>query len=531
MLGWHVRREYFQPELTRLTEATRTLAPGTNFYALRMGNESVGMATSRLDTIPDRGGFVLEDQMNLELQAMGQPGGAVTRTRVRLSTALAMEEFSFTLDSDAGSFGAEGRVEGDTLLLVDVDAGGGTEEVSFRLNEPPIFAAVLPIRVALSGNLEVGRTFRFPVFDPSTVSNRTVEVEVLEQGTMVVADSAVRDPDTERWESSGERTVSVWRVEERFGGMEVESWIDEDGRVLRSSSPMGFSMEKIPFELARQEQEDTRARGGTAEGGGDVVLSTAIESDVDLGEVEEHEELRFVLGGVDLEGFDLDGGRQELRGDTLLVRREDWSSLDPGYTLPYPRMDLRESLQSEPLIQSGDDRIVREARRAVGGGMSDPVEAARRLNDHVHGLISKEMAFAIPSALQVLENRRGDCNEHTILYVALARALGLPARTAVGLVYMEGSFFYHAWPEVWLGEWTAMDPTLGQAPAGAAHIRFRVGGLAQQVEIARLIGRLEIQALDGPVASHPNAGPGSPAEVGWSGARSGTGDRVREGRR
>jgi transglutaminase-like putative cysteine protease len=95
----------------------------------------------------------------------------------------------------------------------------------------------------------------------------------------------------------------------------------------------------------------------------------------------------------------------------------------------------------------------------------------------------------------VLETQRGDCNEHTVLYVAMARALGLPARTAVGLVYVDGAFYYHAWPEVWLGEWVAVDPTFGQYPADAAHIRFVIGGLAQQVEIVRLIGNLQIDVL------------------------------------
>ena len=65
----------------------------------------------------------------------------------------------------------------------------------------------------------------------------------------------------------------------------------------------------------------------------------------------------------------------------------------------------------------------------------------------------------------------------------------------MGLVYLNGAFFCHAWPEVWLGEWVAVDPTFGQTPADAAHIRFVIGGLAQQVEIVRLIGRLDIEVL------------------------------------
>ena len=59
MIGWQFRREYFQPELTRLAEAALSLAPGISFYTLRMGERTVGQATSRLDTVPE--GFVLED--------------------------------------------------------------------------------------------------------------------------------------------------------------------------------------------------------------------------------------------------------------------------------------------------------------------------------------------------------------------------------------------------------------------------------------------------------------------------------------
>ena len=45
----------------------------------------------------------------------------------------------------------------------------------------------------------------------------------------------------------------------------------------------------------------------------DVILSTAIQSNVDLGLVEDHAELRFRLSGVDLEGFQLDGLTSPLR--------------------------------------------------------------------------------------------------------------------------------------------------------------------------------------------------------------------------
>jgi hypothetical protein len=500
-LGWQVRRAYFPPELTRLAEAMLTLDPGTHFYEIRMGGRTIGTSSSRLDTVPE--GFRLDDLTQLDLVAMGEAGSVVLRTSATLSNTLRMLEFDFALQSGAGSFEARGRVEGDTLLTVRFEAAGtGEEEVRFRVAEAPLVSSMLPIRLAKGGELRAGRTVRYPVFDPSTVSNRVVEVEVLEEGTFMLVDSAAVDAETGRWHPARERAVEAWRIVERYGGVQVESWIDGDGRILRSSSPLGFSLERTDFELARQARDEDRLRTerdfAAGDAAGDLVFSTAIASNARLDDADGYDELRFRLSGVVLDDLDLDGGRQRLVGDVLTVTREPWSGLEPGYALPYPRMDLREALEPEPLVQSGDPRIREAAERMVrrGGRVpSDPRVVAERLTDGVHALLRKEVVFALPSALSVLESRRGDCTEHTVLYVALARSLGLPARTAVGLVYLEGAFYYHAWPEVWLGRWVAVDPTFGDVPAGAAHLRFITGTLARQVEVARLVGTLGIEVL------------------------------------
>jgi hypothetical protein len=109
---------------------------------------------------------------------------------------------------------------------------------------------------------------------------------------------------------------------------------------------------------------------------------------------------------------------------------------------------------------------------------------------------------SLPSALEVLRTRVGDCNEHTALYVALARAAGIPARIAVGLVHLRGAFYYHAWAEVFLatnggrGRWLAVDPTLDQFPADLTHVRLARGGLDKQAAILGVRGRLEMSVLE-----------------------------------
>ncbi len=148
----------------------------------------------------------------------------------------------------------------------------------------------------------------------------------------------------------------------------------------------------------------------------------------------------------------------------------------------------------EPMLQSRDRQIVALALR-IAGRERDPRVVAERLNAWVHDSISDRVTFGVPNALEVLRTRTGDCNEHTQLFVALSRALGLPARIASGLAYVDGKFYYHAWPEILLNDWVAVDPTFGQFPADAAHLRFVVGGLTRQTELLRLMGNLKIDVV------------------------------------
>src|SRR5439155_17914290 len=120
-----------------------------------------------------------------------------------------------------------------------------------------------------------------------------------------------------------------------------------------------------------------------------------------------------------------------------------------------------------PLIQSDHPRI-RAHARAIVGREGDPARAGELLLRWVADHVDKTVAVRLPSAVQVLARRRGDCNEHTVLYVALARAAGLPARPVAGLLLVDGRFYYHAWAEIYLGDWVAVDPTFGQLPADAA---------------------------------------------------------------
>ena len=492
VVGWHVRREYFRPQAELLAAGARGLGPGSYFYTIKMNGSAIGLASSRLDTLPD--GFLFEDLMTLDVPAMDTLHRATVRTRMELGRSLATRAIQFELRSEVGSFEVTGRGRGDSLAL-EVRAGDAPP-TTISVGADAVMGSALPLRLAASGRLRVGEELEARIFDPSVLEHRSVRLRVLEHDTILVPDSAAYSFARRRWEAITYDTVPAWRVEEAFGGVSVNTWLDEDGRVIRAESPLGFAMERTAYELARADWEGARGQSRLSSGYGAIIESTAIASDVPLEGGQGQEALDVRLVGVQLSGFDLDGGRQRLTGDTLSIRRERWETLEAGYALPWSGGgEPAAELVATPLIQSGDPRIVAQARR-IADGSSDPAVVARRLSEWVYAELEKDITLSVPSALQVLEARQGDCNEHTVLYVALARALGLPTRTAVGLVHLRGRFYYHAWPEVWLDErWVAVDPTLGQVPADAGHLRFVVGGLARQVELIRLIGRLRLDVV------------------------------------
>ena len=82
------------------------------------------------------------------------------------------------------------------------------------------------------------------------------------------------------------------------------------------------------------------------------------------------------------------------------------------------------------------------------------------------------MSGGFASSLTALQTLSGDCTEHTVLFIALARAAGIPARICSGIVFVKDAFYYHFWPEVYVGKWVQMDPTLDQVIADANHIQL-----------------------------------------------------------
>jgi transglutaminase-like putative cysteine protease len=504
-LGALARRELFRGSAARLAEAALRVAPGATYFRVTQGDRQIGFASTTIDTIV--GGIRVTDYLVADLPVAGVLHRASAQSIVHLSRALALRRFDVSLETEAGPSRISGVPSGDTVMTVVVSSGeAGTaaarpDTQRVRLDGPVLLPTLLPLAIALGSEPSVGQSFTMPVFDPTTMTRRDRTLHIAAESLFAVTDSARLDSAVGRWQPASRDTVRAWHIRAdstRPGGL--DAWVDAQGRIVQATQPGNLTLTRTAYELAFDNWRLDAAARGAREGGpaDDIVERSAIAAGAPLPR-RALVSLRLALRGVDLADFDLDGGRQALSGDTLLITREDTSALGASGARwlpvdPADRVRFRAELSAEPLLQVGNPAIVVQAVRIAGPDRS-ALAVAARLTRWVHDSLRKETTIGLPNALQVLATRRGDCNEHTQLYLALARSLGLPARAAAGLVYLDGKYYAHAWPEVWLGRWVAVDPTFGEFPASAAHLRFVIGGLARQAEVLRLVGNLRVELI------------------------------------
>lgn len=495
-LAMLTKRELFRPHIEKLAEAGLRVGPSATYYAVLRQGRQIGFASSTVDTVA--GGITVQDYLVADLPVAGTLHRATARTEVTLTRALRVSRFSLDVDADLMPINVSGKVQGDTLLVLAVrSAPGQVDTQRVRLQGPVLLPTLVPMAVALAERPKVGRDLTLPIFDPVSMAPRDVKVMVEAESLFTVPDSSVFDARSSRWVGARADTVRAWRLSTAsstgtagFGG-----WVDEQGRIMLATQVLGLTLERRPYEVAFENWKlDAPARGSLVAADRDIYETTAIAADKRL--KKNTARLQVRLTGVGLDGFDVKGYRQKLRGDTLTITREEPAALQAGYRLPGGAKGslMALFLDPEPLVETRHPDIVRLAHR-LRGSETDPRVVAERINRWVYDSLKKTITIGVPSALATLRAGRGDCNEHTQLAVALARAAGIPARVAAGLAFLDGKFYYHAWPEIWLERWVAIDPTFGQFPADAAHLRFTVGGLGRQAELLRLMGPLRIDVL------------------------------------
>jgi len=430
----------------------------------------VKVGYSKLSREPLKDGWRYEERTRMKMNLMGKKRIVQTHTRATVDKSGRLKFFDFEMRSGPVQLLMWGQVR-NNKLEVKIETGGSTQTLNIPFKDTPRIPLNLLEDIDLK-SLKPGQTIVREVFDPTTMG--LAEAKIIFLGTEPYR--------------IGDKTITAYKFRQNILGVDVTSWLDENMITLR---------EEAANLVTRRESAKYAVSEGWKKEDIDLIVFNAVVTKVNIPKPRHVKRMTIEVSGVDLSEFSIPDWRQKLTGsNTIEITRERTDDIKP-FALGDQKAtaNFAEYLKPTSLIQSDHPTIRLRAKKIVGD-RADALIAAKAINEWVYKNLEKEITVSIPSAVEVLELMRGDCNEHATLATALLRAAGIPAKILAGLVYQDGAFYYHAWVAAYVGKWIAMDPTFGLFPADAARIKLTEGDLSQMVKILQAVGRINIEVKE-----------------------------------
>jgi len=283
-------------------------------------------------------------------------------------------------------------------------------------------------------------------------------------------------------------------------------WVDDSGDVHKSEMSIG----NLKHVALRTTASDAVAKDDTDNPQVDLGRSTMVKLAAPLAGGHKTTLVRYrasLTGGDAAATFPsneyqtvkkLDGGGAEI----TVVAANPESPLPPGYK---PAKATLPDAASNVLVQSDDPTIIALAKSGVGSE-TEPWGKAKALEHYVNEFMTTtEFSPAYASALDTAKSHKGDCTEYSVFLSALLRASGIPARGAIGLVYVEPkeAFQYHMWVEAYIGDrWVGLDATRGAGGLSGGYLKIADASFdpknpyAGLMNIFNVVGRLKIEVLE-----------------------------------
>ncbi len=416
-------------------------------------------------------GLEIENRSQMTINMMQEVTTLITHIFAHTDSDYALTDFSLIINAPGHESRIEGQIKDKELTLTTYSQGIKQTQVK-QMKENPYFPGAIE-QFIKKKNLKPGDEIAIPYFDPTSQSSGQARLKVFPEENVMVFDK----------EMTGKK------IEINFMGLVSYTWLDKDYKVIKNSTP-SLHIEMIPLtkEEALAEIKPKEAF--------DLLSFFSVKVPEPLPEDKDIAYVKLKLTGLSTEGLNLSDDFQKIVSDNPLVIEISLADIATLNDLNIPVQQQKEYLNASAYIQCDNHDIINEAKRIVAGEKSAK-SATKKLVQGVYRMLRKVPTPSMPSAVDVLKTREGDCNEHSVLFVALARALGIPAKIYVGLVNLEGdAYFYHAWCAVYLGTWIPVDPTFNQFPADVYHLKLKEGEISDWAEVMKVVGKLKVEVVE-----------------------------------
>ena len=442
-----------------------------SWFGIYVDNERVGFYRQRISESAD--GYRMDGDGSIYLRVMGFSKEASTHETYQVTKNLGLRSFAFEQTISGSTTRLTGTVAGGSIRLKQ-EGQGKTTDKQLRFKGEVYPGPALNIYPLLR-DTSAGKSYKILTFDPEELKIKEVKISVLGR------------------ENTPDGLPAIKLSNTLYPFVSNEIWVDNQGNTLLESVRGGLVTTRAegPNELASYV-------GNHAISKKDLIYDfSLVRADPPISNSAKLTGLSLEISGWnDALPLLQEGGQLAEKRSAGRVAFRTGSFAEPAGTSDTP-VPATAYLQPADKIESDAPEIAAQAA-SLAAGTKGPEELVRVLAAWTADRL-KDTVDDGGSAAVSLTSRSGNCQTHTRLYTALARAAGIPTRFVSGLVHQEGKgFLYHSWAESFIGgRWVSVDPTYNQFPADPTHLKLLEGHLpADLAPIITIIGRIKIHVLE-----------------------------------
>ena len=406
------------------------------------------------------------DEMNLNISRAGITL-KITTTETSIETLKgkplgfeALQVITGMRQTAVGTINADGKIE------VTVTSMGIPQKKIMDWPEGAVMAEGMRL-LEMDKTLTKGLTYTARVFSPSMLSAIDATVEVGDKADVDLFGRVLRLTEIKVVMKTADADIPT------------TSFVDEDLNALKTIMPlMGMNLELISCEKEFALSEDDVV---------DFLDRMFVQCPTPLKDLSQDSGLVYTLvpnkdAKLKIPADDTQAVKDLADGKIQLTVKPAKAAAKVKF--PYDGKDsqLLEALKPTTYLQS-DQEVIRDLAKQAVGDEKDAAAAAKKIESFVNNYITqKDLSVGYATAGEVAAGKQGDCTEHAVLTAAMCRAAGIPARVAVGLVYVDSFadrkhvFGGHAWTQANIGgKWINLDATRVPRENPAGYILLGMG--------------------------------------------------------
>ncbi len=466
LISFLLYRNYTGEPLGKMQELKGSIDKATYWYDIYAGQRKVGFAGTTYEKVGDE--IIIKHKREIKVKKDGHEKLLMETLKCLSDSSYSIKSFEYASHfKDEEGIKVTGEVDsGNIIFFLEYPDKRKTHKISTNGKDFYLSVTLIP---ALHQNKPAPNTvFQIPMLDLVKLSINDVRV-VLEEIRPIKA---------------GIQILSLYK----FKAGNAIWWVNEKGITIKEESPSGITL---------YSQAETIAKDPSDRILFDYTSLPFLKADKTIQNPETLKNFKIKISGYPLNANLYENSTVTLKENTLTIEKIDSRKLQQeSYTLPFKQDQFSKYLSPDKWIVSNYKPLQDTGRIYAGSNKNDAFRLTNYLTSYVFRLVKTRPLFVLSDSKSFLDYLSGDYLERTVMFATYARAAGLPTRLAGGLVYLNGYFYFHTWPEVWFGQWVPVDPTLAQFPADVTHIPLKEGALKDITSIVNDLKSIHIEILE-----------------------------------